>query len=90
MYELKTTVRNATGLHARPATEFVSLAKTFQANVTLHKEGSARKPANAKSILQVLAEGCNAGAEVAICAEGIDEQQAVEALAALIDSGFGE
>lgn len=90
MYELKTTVKNATGLHARPATEFVMLAKSFTSNVTLHKEGSTRKPANAKSILQVLAEGCNAGAEITIAAEGEDEVQAVEKLVALIDAGFGE
>lgn len=90
MYEQKTSVKNETGLHARPATEFVTLAKTFQSAITLHREGSTRKPANAKSILHVLAEGCSAGSEVTVSAQGDDEREAVEKLIALIDAGFGE
>lgn len=90
MTQREITIWNQTGLHARPATEFVSLAKTFVSQITLCKSGTDRKSVNAKSILMVLAEGCGAGTVVEIAADGPDETQAVDALIRLIESGFGE
>lgn len=90
MIHREVTVHNATGLHARPAAEFVALAKTFVSQVTLQKAGTGRKPVSAKSILLVLAEGCGAGTRVDIAAEGADEAEAVDRLVQLIESGFGE
>lgn len=90
MTQLETTIHNMTGLHARPASEFVALAKTFASQVTLRKVGTDRKPVSAKSILFVLAEGCGAGTRVEIAAEGPDEAEAAMQLVKLIESGFGE
>ena len=45
---------------------------------------------NAKSVVLLLSLGLGKGTQVKLAAEGEDEQEAVEALAALIDSGFGE
>ncbi len=84
------TVINATGLHARPASDFVALAKTFEAKITIRKADTDRKPVSAKSILMVLAEGCDCGTRLELAADGADEADAVERLSALLASGFGE
>ncbi len=91
MYQRQTTIMNATGLHARPATEFVEEAKKYTSKITVRNLDQAESlPANAKSILRVLSEGLCRGTKVEISAEGEDETQAVDALVALIESGFGE
>jgi len=83
-------ILNATGLHARPASSFVALAKTFVSQITIRKVGTNRSPVNAKSILLLLSEGCDRGTTIEIAAEGSDEAAAVEQLTTLIESGFGE
>ena len=82
-------VTNASGLHARPAAEFVKTAKAFQSNITIRRRENCLL-ANAKSIAQILCEGIVKDTEVEIRAEGPDEQEAVGQLIALIKSGFGE
>lgn len=79
---------NQTGLHARPASDFVMMAKKYQSKITICKEDG--EPVNAKSIVRLLAEGIGPGTKVELCAEGDDEAEAVEALETLIASGFGE
>lgn len=79
---------NKTGLHARPASDFVMLAKKFESKITICKEGS--DPVNAKSVVRLLAEGIGQGTKAELMAEGEDEVEAVDALAELIASGFGE
>lgn len=79
---------NKTGLHARPASDFVMLAKKYVSNITICKEGG--EPVNAKSVVRLLAEGMGQGTKAEIVAEGEDETEAVDALAELIASGFGE
>ena len=90
MYEKQTKVVNRTGLHARPASDFVLLAKKFESEVTIRRLDDQSEVVNAKSIMFVLAEGFSQGAEIIIAADGVDEQLAVDSLVALIDSGFGE
>ena len=89
MYSKQTTVINRTGLHARPASDFVIAAKRFESKVTVRNiaDGEA---VNAKSIVRILAEGMSQGTRIEIAADGLDEQQAVEQLVQLVDSGFGE
>ena len=91
MYTKLTTVCNPTGLHARPATEFVTEAKKYNSNITIQNAQEAAEDAvNAKSVVLLLSLGLGKGTPVKLAAEGEDEKEAVEALAALIDSGFGE
>lgn len=91
MYSKQTKIINATGLHARPASEFVAEAKKFASKITIKNLGKAdAAPANAKSMIRLLAEGLAKDTEVEIAAEGADEVQAVDALVALIEAGFGE
>lgn len=89
MYSKLTTIVNETGLHARPASEFVKAAAKFKSNITIQRDGSDTA-ADAKSIIFLLSQGLAKGTQVIISAEGEDEQQAVDDLVALIDSGFGE
>ena len=83
------TLINPSGLHARPASEFVRAAKQFASAVKIRRAGEEAS-VNAKSMVMVLALGLCVDTEVEIIADGADEQTAVDTLAALIESGFGE
>ena len=89
MYKKRTTIKNKTGLHARPASEFIAMASKFSSRITI-KKLSEDEDANAKSIVMLLALGLAMGEEVEIVAKGDDEVEAVDSLIALIDSKFGE
>jgi phosphocarrier protein HPr len=87
MPEMNITLTNKTGLHARPASAFVRVAKQYQADIKALHNG---KEANAKSILSVLALGAEQGSALGLKAEGADAQQALDALSELISTKFGE
>lgn len=89
MYKKKTTIQNPTGLHARPASDFIREAKKFSAKITVKRLDDGAE-GNAKSIVLLLSLGIEKGTEIEICADGADERQAVGALVALVESGFGE
>ena len=89
MYRKEVIVRNPTGLHARPAAEFVAKVKSFQSKISIRRAGNENY-GNAKSIIIMLSMGVCQGETVEIMADGLDEQLAVEELTALIESGFGE
>ena len=91
MYTRDTTVINPHGIHARPASTFVKEASRWISNIQIANLSQPdKKPANAKSIITVLTLGMSLGSRVSITAEGADEQEAVDVLIALIDSGLGE
>ena len=83
-------VKNKTGLHARPASDFVHAASKFSSKIKIRRAGEEDEEVDAKSIIFLLSLGLCQGEEVEIIAKGDDEQEAVDALIALIDSGFGE
>ena len=87
MYVKDVTVKNLVGLHARPATFFIQKANEFKSSIWLEKE---ERRVNAKSLLGVLSLGIMGDTEIRIIAGGVDEEQAVNALVALVDSGFAE
>ncbi len=76
-------ITNKTGLHARPAAQFVEKASKFKSKITIEKDG---KQVNAKSIIAVLGLGIGLSSQIKITAEGEDEQQAVDALVELLNS----
>ena len=91
MKTAQVTVTNSSGLHARPASDFVGTAKTFQSAVTIRvADRPADTAVNAKSIIRLLSLGIVKGTRIEISADGADESNAVDALVSLIDSGFGE
>jgi phosphotransferase system HPr (HPr) family protein len=87
MPEITTIVRHKLGLHARPAAQLVHVAQMFSSDISIVVDG---QEASAKSILKVLSLGVCQGTPVVIRAEGEDAAQALAALAALIESNFGE
>ncbi|MBI3039299.1 HPr family phosphocarrier protein [bacterium] len=80
-------IQNKYGLHARPASLLVKMASSFECNIQLVKEDLE---VNAKSILGVMMLAAGPGNKITIVADGADEEQAVDSMAALIESRFGE
>lgn len=80
-------VQNQVGLHARPATFFIQKANEFKSSIWVEKE---ERRVNAKSLLGVLSLGIVGGTMIGIIADGSDEQEAVDSLVALVESGFAE
>ena len=87
MFTKSVTVQNQVGLHARPDTFFIQKANEFKSSIWLEKE---ERRVNAKSLLGVLSLGIMGGTDIKIIASGVDEEQAVDALVALVESGFAE
>ena len=87
MFVKDVMVENQVGLHARPATFFIQKANEFKSTVWVEKE---ERRGNAKSLLGVLSLGIVGGTTIRIIADGSDEQQAVESLVSLVQSGFTE
>lgn len=81
----KITVKNQTGLHLRPAGILCRTAMLYKSHITLSFRDVT---ANAKSVLSVLGAGIKAGDELEITCEGVDEQEAMEALVNLFESGL--
>ncbi|MGF7534323.1 HPr family phosphocarrier protein [Bacillus mexicanus] len=81
MVQQKVEVRLKTGLQARPAALFVQEANRFMSDVFLEKDG---KKVNAKSIMGLMSLAVSTGTEVTLMAEGEDEQEALEQLAAYV------
>ncbi|MFZ2958453.1 MAG: HPr family phosphocarrier protein [Candidatus Ozemobacteraceae bacterium] len=80
-------IKNKFGLHARPASLLVKLAGTFESEVQLVKDDME---VNAKSILGVMMLAAGPGNVVTVTADGKDEEDAVKAIVALVESRFGE
>lgn len=87
MVSKEIVVQNQVGLHARPATFFIQKATEFKSTIWLTKDD---RKVNAKSLLGVLYLGVARGDSVVVTAEGPDEQEAVDALDALIASNFAD
>ena len=81
------TVVNQLGMHARAAAKFVHLAGRFDARVKVARD---RREMDGKSIMGILLLAAARGSTITISAEGTDERDAVDALVALVRSGFGE
>ena len=81
------TVVNQLGMHARAAAKFVHLATRFEARVKVAREA---REMDGKSIMGILLLAAARGSTITISADGVDERDAVAALTALVQSGFGE
>ncbi len=87
MFVKDVTVQNKVGLHARPATFFIQKANEYKSSIWVEKE---ERRINAKSLLGVLSLGSVGGAEIKIIADGADEEDAVNGLVDLVESGFAD
>ena len=87
MVEKLITIRNEQGLHAHLAGMLSQAANQFSSNIYIQK---GLMKVNAKSIMGIMMLAANHGTQLTIRAEGADEEEAVEALSKLVDSGFEE
>ena len=87
MIKTHTTINNKLGLHARASAKLTKLAGSFPCEVWMAKGG---RRVNAKSIMGVMMLAAGIGSEVSIETDGEREQEAMDALRALIDDKFGE
>jgi phosphotransferase system HPr (HPr) family protein len=90
MRTIEKTVLNPSGIHLRPAALFVKAAAAFSSRITLENLTLGKAPQDAKSMIGVMTAGSRQGHTVRITAEGPDEEAAIAALEAAIDSGLGE
>jgi phosphotransferase system HPr (HPr) family protein len=86
--EATLTLTNEDGLHARPAALFVQTAARYQSAVSVRNITRGTEAVNAKAILAVLTLGAEHGHEIEVAASGVDEEDALAALQALVASGF--
>lgn len=87
MQEKKITLINKRGLHARAATRVVQVCQPFQAQTEICL---GERVANTRNIMQLLMLAAPCGTELSIRAKGEDEEQALQALEALILARFDE
>ncbi len=88
MIEKTIVITNPLGIHARPAALIVQEAAQFTAEIMFTKGDVAN--INGKSIMGIMMLAAENGAEVTISADGPDEEDAIEKIAALMQSNFEE
>ncbi len=86
MVSKKVIIKNLNGMHLGPAGKFCDKAMLFDSHVVFRYGGYGE--ANAKSMLSVLGAGLRHGDEMEIVCDGPDEQEALDALVDLVESGF--
>ncbi|GAB4533150.1 MAG: phosphoenolpyruvate--protein phosphotransferase [Anaerolineales bacterium] len=84
------TLVNPHGLHARPAAQFVQCAARFEAEIQVRNHSTAKGPVSARSLNALATLGALQGHTLLVTASGPQAEAALEALAALVEDGFGE
>jgi phosphocarrier protein HPr len=87
MQERNVTIANKLGLHARAAAKLVTMASGYSSDIDIARNDQS---VNGKSIMGVMMLAASKGTELAIRANGDDEQEAADNLAKLIAEKFGE
>ena len=87
MIKTTITISNKLGLHARASAKLTKLASAYPCEVWMSRNG---RRINAKSIMGVMMLAAGLGAEVELETDGPQEQEAMDALLALIHDKFGE
>jgi phosphocarrier protein HPr len=87
------TVCNQKGLHARAAAKFVKTAESYDAEIWVSKlaaEEDTMAKVTARSILGLMMLAAEKDSQLAICAQGVQAQEALDALETLVSNRFGE
>ena len=87
MRQQEAEIVNKLGLHARAAAKLTQLAAKYQCDVSLARNG---RKVNAKSIMGVMMLAAGKGSRVMLETDGPDEEEAMNAILALIGDYFGE
>ena len=80
--EIEVEIKNADGLHMRPAMQFVDIANQFDAEITV---SNAQTSVDGKSIMQMSMLAATCGTKLKVAAKGDDAQKAIEALRELVE-----
>ncbi len=83
MKQKEIVIKNKTGLHARPASEFVKAAYNFKSNIIV-KKGEIE--INGKSIMGILTLAASYNTRIIIIADGEDEDKAIEVLSKILET----
>lgn len=86
MIRKKVTIKNSSGLHARPSAALVKIASSFSSDFFIHMYGYR---VNGKSILGVMTLAAECGAEMELEVDGSDEKECLAAIEQLIEDKFG-
>ena len=81
------TIVNKRGLHARAAAKFVQTAERFDAEITVTRDATT---VGGTSIMGLMMLAASPGSVIRVTADGVDAQDALEALADLVSNYFGE
>jgi len=87
MIEQNLTIINKLGLHARAAAKFVTTSSQFESDIQVARNG---RIVNGKSIMGLMMLAAAKGTEIVIHINGVDEQEAFNAIEALVNDYFGE
>ncbi len=87
MIKKRVKIENSSGLHARPAAHLVKIAGKFQSDIKILKDGLE---VNGKSIMGVMMLAAEQGSELEFVVDGVDEQDALNALVELVRKNFYE
>ena len=85
MIKRKVTVKNASGIHARPASMIVKEASRYESDFYVHLYGYR---INGKSILGLLTLAAEMGSEIELEMNGPDEQEAMDSMVSLFENSF--
>ncbi|MEO1007758.1 MAG: HPr family phosphocarrier protein [Planctomycetota bacterium] len=85
--EVRVTVVNRLGLHARPATAFVQLAQQYDSDVRVRRDD---QEVDGKSVMQMMLLAATQGVELSVKCVGVDCETACSAIADLVARGFDE
>jgi len=80
-------IRNAKGLHARAATQFVQTANQYESTVAVYRDETK---ADGKSVMSLLILAVPCGGKIKVETSGQDAKESLDALGILVNSGFGE
>ena len=83
----RVTIVNIRGLHARAAARFVKMAETFAAEISVSKDSTVVSGA---SIMGLMMLAAGPGCDIEVEARGVEAEQAIEALTALVANKFDE
>ncbi|ACH93497.1 HPr family phosphocarrier protein [Borrelia duttonii] len=83
MVKKEATIKAVNGLHVRPASTFVKKAKEYASDITIEADG---KSVSGKSLFRLQTLELSSGKKLMVCAEGDDEERAVNELVELIES----
>jgi phosphocarrier protein len=87
MLQREVEIVNKLGLHARASARLTQVAGQFKSSIWVSRNG---RRVNAKSIMGVMMLAAEYGASITLKATGTDAEEALDALATLVASRFGE